>query len=320
MDTIPVVDFHNHFVGPHFPLTTLRGVSEGQRAFWEAANRRLASPEALIASLDESGVSARVISTPLEFLHDPDGRVPAGTVERVNESVAELVRSHPGRLHGLATVDAYSGDRAGDEIVRAVTHLGLRGVFMESAKGSMLPDAPQARPALAAAAKLGVPVFLHPVADAELDGRFRRFGRLGARLTRSTINSAALFALLEGRVFEELPALRVVVTALAFGGMLLASGMPDGSRLRRDTPPAKRRHVYIDTTGMDPVAVGGAIEIVGADHVVIGTDWPVVQEKSVPVRLQAIFDGAGLDEGERQCIAGQNALRLLDPAARTVRP
>ncbi len=293
MDAMPVVDFHSHFVEPRL------------------ANRRLAGPEALIASLDESGVSARVISTPLEFLHDAEGRVPAGTVERINDSVAELVRRHPGRLHGLATVDAYSGDGAAHELVRAVTHLGLRGIFMESAKGTLLPDAPEARPTLLAAATLGVPVFLHPVADAGLESRFRRFGRLGVRLTRSTINSAALFALLEGGVFEELPSLRVVVTALAFGGVLLAAGMPDGSRLRKDTPSAKRRHVYIDTTGMDPVAAQGAIDVVGADHVVVGTDWPVVQESSVRAKLQAMFDGAGLGEEERRCIAGKNALGLL---------
>jgi predicted TIM-barrel fold metal-dependent hydrolase len=311
MEPLKVVDFHNHFVGPGFALTTLAGVPQGQRAFWEAVNGRLSAPEALFASLEEAGVSARVINTPLEFLHDGEGRVPPGTVERINDSVAELVHGHPGRLHGLATIDAYAGEAAAAELGRAVKHLGLRGVFMESAKASLLPDAPEARPTLAAAAALGVPVFLHPVADAHFDSRFRKFGRLGVRLTRGTINSAALFALLEGGVFEELRDLRVVVTALAFGGVLLAAGMPDGSRLRKDVPGPDRRHVYIDTTGMDRVGIRGAIETVGADHVLTGTDWPVVQERSVPARLQAMFDELGLGADERRGIAGQNALRLL---------
>jgi aminocarboxymuconate-semialdehyde decarboxylase len=125
------------------------------------------------------------------------------------------------------------------------------------------------------------------------------------------MNSAALYALLQGGVFEELPGLRVIVTSLAFGGLLLAAGMPDGSRLRNDTPPAQRRHVFIDTTGMNPVGVRAAIDIVGADHVVMGTDWPVVQEKSLPARLHAMFEAFGLDSAAREAIAGRNALRLL---------
>lgn len=290
-----VVDFHNHFVAGGFAM--------------KADHPRLASPEALVASLDEAQVAARVISTPFEFLRDGEAEV-----RRINDAVAALVARHPGRLYGLATVDAYGGEPAAGELARAVRELGLRGVFMESAKGDLLPDAPQARAVLAAAASLGVPVLLHPVADGELERRFRRFGRLGARLTRGTINAAALFALLEGGVFEELPGLRVVVTALAFGGVLLAAGMPDGAKLGKDTPARERRHVYVDTTGMDRVAVRGAIEVVGADHVVTGTDWPIVQEKSVPSRLAAMFDEIGLAAGERRAVAGENALRLLGAA------
>jgi aminocarboxymuconate-semialdehyde decarboxylase len=284
-----IVDFHNHFVGPDFPL---KG----------AVNPQASSPEALAASLD--GIAARVINTPLEFLEHTDTR-------RINDSVASVVARHPGRLFGLATVDAFGGEPAARELERAASELGLRGLFMESAKDGLLPDAPEARPTLAAAAARGVPIFLHPVADGELDARFRRFGRMGVRLTRSTINSAALYSLLEGGVFEALSGLRVVVTALAFGGVLLAAAMPDGARLRKDTPPALRRHVYIDTTGMDAVGIRAAIDILGPDHVVLGTDWPVVQEKNLPARLQAMFDAWGLDSEARRAIAGGNAIRLL---------
>src|SRR5262252_3367648 len=50
------------------------------------------------------------------------------------------------------------------------------------------------------------------VEDAQLFDRFKPFGWLGIRLTRGTINAAALFAIMEKGVFEELPDLRVVVT------------------------------------------------------------------------------------------------------------
>lgn len=307
--SLKFVDFHNHFVGPSFALTTLAGLPPAQRPFWEGVNRVLADPDALAASIDDETIAARVISTPLEFLQDEAGNVPPGTVERINDAMAALVARYPGRLYGLATVDAYSGEAGGRELTRAVKELGLRGVFVESANGDLLPDAPEARPTFAAAAALGVPVFIHPVEDAQLFARFKRYGRLGVRLTRGTINSAALFALLESGMFEALPGLRVVVTSLAIGGALLAGGVGDGARLRKDTPAAMRRHVYIDTTGMHPVTVQSAIDLVGADHVLFGTDWPVVIETAE--KAQTVLAACGLDPVEQQMVASGNTLKLL---------
>src|SRR5690349_20729771 len=259
--SVGTVDFHNHFVGPAFALTTLAGVTPGQRAFWEGVNRMLAEPGALLSSIAEDGVAARVISTPLEFLQDAEGNVPAATITRINDAVADLVSRHPGRLHGLATVDAYSGEAGARELTRAVKELGLRGVFVESAKGDLLPDAPEARPTFAAAAALCVPVFMHPIEDPSLFRRFKAYGRLGVRLTRGTINAAGLFAMVESGMLEEMSNLRVVVTALALGGLLLAGSVGDGARLRKDAPAALRRHVYIDTTGLHPVIVRCAVDL-----------------------------------------------------------
>ena len=307
--SLAIVDFHNHFVGPGFALTTLRGVPPAQRGFWEGVNRMLEEPSALLSSMGENGIAARVISTPLEFLQDADGNVTVATIARINDAVADLVSRHPGRLHGLATVDAYSGEAGARELTRAVTQLGLRGVFIESAKGDLLPDAPEARPTFAAAAALGVPVFMHPIEDPSLFRRFKAFGRLGVRLTRGTINAAGLFAMVESGMFEEMPNLRVVVTALALGGLLLAGSVGDGAQLRKDAPAALRRHVYIDTTGLHPVTLRCAVDLLGADHVVLGTDWPVVIE--TPERIRTVLAASGLTGEEQRLVAGGAALSLL---------
>ena len=318
----PIVDFHSHFVGPSLPLTTLKGLCGPQRAAWERINARLTDAGALLASLEQGGIAARIISSPPEFIEDAGGNVPQDGYRRVNDAVADLVGKHPGRLYGLASVDAYGGEPSARELERGVRQLGLRGVFMPSAKGDLLPDAEAARPTLAAAAALQIPVFLHPVADGQLFARFKRFGPLGMRLTRGTINSAALFAIIESGLFEELPNLRVVVTALALGGLLLAGTVGDGAKLHARTPPPARRHVYIDTTGVHPAVIRSAVELLGADHVLMGTDWPVVAEDDVGGRLQAALAAGGLGERERSIISGGNALRLLgiDETARALSP
>jgi Amidohydrolase len=45
--------------------------------------------------------------------------------------------------------------------------------------------------------------------------------------------------------------------------------------------------------------------------VLMGTDWPIVEERSVPERLHKAFAHAGLGAAEQQMIAGGNTLRLL---------
>jgi aminocarboxymuconate-semialdehyde decarboxylase len=308
---LQVIDFHNHYVGPSFTLTNMANVPPALRANQERVNAQLADPRALLGSLEVAGIAARVINTPTAFLQDAEGNVPKGTIPRINDEIANLCAKNPGKLYGLATVDAYSGDEGARELTRAVRELGLRGVFIESAKRDLLPNSPQARPTLATSAKLGIPVFVHPITDPTMHKRFGQTGRQGVRLARATINSLALMSLLEGGVYDELPSLKIVVTTLAIGGVLMAGGFGEGQRIRRDTPADHRRHVYIDTMGLHPALVSSVVELLGADHVLAGTDWPIVVEKDVPARLQRALTVAGLSAADQQMVAGGNTLKLL---------
>jgi aminocarboxymuconate-semialdehyde decarboxylase len=306
-----IVDFHNHYMGPAWTLTNLANVPAAARPAVEALNRNLQSQDALLSSVESAGIAARVINTPTAFIEDADGKIPAGAIERINDQMAELAGKHPGKLYGLATVDAFSGDSAARELTRAVKELKLRGVFVESAKRDLLLGDEESRPTLAAAAALGVPVFVHPLTDPALHKRFSGTGRMGVRLARGTINNAALISMLEGGTFDEVPKLQVVMTTLAMGGILLAGGFGDGSGIRSDAPALTRRHVYVDTMGIHPAVVRCAVDLLGADHVLMGTDWPIVVEKSVPERLQKAFAHCGLTAAEQQMIASGNTLKLL---------
>ena len=311
---LKIVDFHNHTISPSWTLTNLANAPPAARAAVEALNRNLQSQDALLASINSAGIAARVINTPTAFIEDADGKLPPGTIPRVNDQMAELVAKHTGKLYGLATVDAFSGDDGAREVTRAVKDLKLRGLFLESAKRDLLLGDKVTRPTLATAASLGVPVFVHPLTDPELHKRFSRTGRMGLRLARGTINNAALISMLEGGTFDEVPKLQVVMTTLAMGGILLAGGFGDGSGIRSDAPALTRRHVYVDTMGIHPAVMRCAVDLLGADHVLLGTDWPIVAEKSVPERLQKAFAHCGLTAAEQQMIASGNTLKLLGVA------
>jgi aminocarboxymuconate-semialdehyde decarboxylase len=307
---LTVVDFHNHHVGKAFTPIAGSTAPAAAKAYFEGVNRNLADSAALLSSMEKAGIAARVVNTPLEFIQDPDGDVPAGRVEQINDQMAELVGRNKGRLYGLATVDTYSGDAGAREVIRAVRELGLRGVFVASAKKDMLLDAPQAWPTLATAAELGVPVFVHPITDSQLRQRLGRYARPGTTLNRGTVNSATLVALLESGTFDKLPRLRVVLTTLALGGIVLTAGLGEG-RYRADAGAMIRRHVYVDTMRLNPVFIRALVDILGADHVLAGTDWPIYTELNVPARLRDALVACGLGPTEQRMIASENALGLL---------
>jgi predicted TIM-barrel fold metal-dependent hydrolase len=308
---VKIVDFHNHYMGSGWTLTNLASVPPPARPAWEKINANLQSESALLASVESAGIAARVINTPTAFIEDSDGRPPQDSHRRINDQMAAVCSKHSGKLYGLATVDAFSGETAARELTRAVKELGLRGVFVESARGDLLLGDKETRPTLKAAADLGVPVFVHPQTDPQLHKRFSRTGRIGLRLARGTINNAALINMLESGAFDEAPKLQLVVTTLALGGLMLAGGFGDGARIRSDAPALTRRHVYVDTMGINPVTVRAAVDLLGADHVLMGTDWPIVEEKSVPERLTKALAHSALNAAEQQMVAGGNALRLL---------
>ncbi len=308
---LKIVDFHNHYISPNWALTNLARMPAAARAAQEKINVNMQSESALLASIETAGIAARVINSPTAFLEDADGNPPADATRRINDQIAETCARHKGKLYGLATVDPFAGDEAARELTRAAKELGLRGVFMESAKKDLLLGDKETRPTLKAAADLGVPIFVHPQTDPQLHKRFSRTGRIGLRYARGTINGAALINMLESGAFDEAPKLQMVVTTLAFGGLILAAGFGDGANIRSDAPALARRHVYIDTMGLHPALTRAAVDLLGADHVLMGTDWPIVEEKSVPERLARALAHSGLSPAEQQMVAGGNTLRLL---------
>ena len=307
-----IIDFHNHHIPARFEVTAVRTAPATQRARLEAIARRLSDEDLLLEDTRDGELGARVVNIPAQLMADADGCVPHDTIVAMNDELAGLVARHPGRIHGLASVDAYDGERSAREAERAIRDLGLRGLFVECARGDLLIDAPQARPTLEVAAKHRVPVFVHPVAPQPLTRQMMvPYGLIGTLFARGTINSAALIALVEGGMFSQLPGLRVVVTAHAIGGLAMAAGLSSQSRLPGGTVDVLRKHVFIDTTLFHPALIRASVDLLGAGNVVAGSDWPVAGDKPLRGQLTDAMRGATLSDDEQSAIAGGNCLRLL---------
>jgi aminocarboxymuconate-semialdehyde decarboxylase len=305
-----LVDFHNHYMPARFEQAVVRAAPAGQRARWEAIARRLSDEDLLLKDIREGEIAARVVNAPPALIADADGFVPHETIMALNDDLAGLVARHPGRIHGLASVDAYDGDRSAREAERAIRDLGLRGLFVDCARGDLMIDAPQARPTLDVAATFGVPVFVHPVAPQPLTKQMAPYGPIGALFSRGSANSASLVALVEGGVFAQLPGLRVVVTALAMGGVAMAAGLSSQSLLPSGAVGVMREHVFIDTTILHPVSLRASVDLLGVDNVIAGSDWPI-NGGAFRGLLAGTMRDAGLSDDEQSAIAAGNCLRLL---------
>ena len=308
---LEIIDFHCHHVPAKFELTAARAAPPAQRARWEAIAGKLSDEALLTRDIREGVLGGRVVNIPAQLIADADGRVPHDNIMAINDHVADLVARHPGRLHGLASVDAYDGDRAAREAERAIGKLGLRGLFVDCARGELMIDAPQARPTLEVAARYGVPAFVHPVAPQPLTRQMTPYGVIGTLFARGTINSASLIALVEGGVFDALPGLRVVVTAHAIGGLAMASGLSKQSRAPEGAIETMRKHVFIDTQMIHPALIRAAVDLIGTDRVVAGSDWPIVDDGPIQGPLSEAMRQAGLSPDEQTAIASGNCRSLL---------
>jgi predicted TIM-barrel fold metal-dependent hydrolase len=305
------IDFHSHHVPARFEVTAGRTAPANQQQRWQALAQKLADEAALMKDIHDGTISARVVNIPAQLMAGPDGRVSHETIVTMNDEVAALVARHPGRIYGLASVDGFDGDVSAREAERAIRDLGLRGIFMDCARGDVMIDAPQVRPTLETAARLNVPVFVHPVAPQALTRQMAPYGVVGTLFARATTNSASLIALVEGGVFSQLPDLRVVVTALAFGGLSMATALESESRLGSDTIAVLRRNVWIDTMWPQPALIRAAVDLLGHEHVVAGSDWPIVDNGSVPDVLAQAMRHSGIPGDQQKAIAAGNCRKLL---------
>jgi aminocarboxymuconate-semialdehyde decarboxylase len=247
-------------------------------------------------------------------------------MRRFNEFAAEVTARHPGRLLGLASAIPFGGDDYLKEVERAIRQLGLKGIMVNSSVDGEYLDSPRAQPFFELVTALDVPVFIHPprvTIGAEKMEIFRLPEMVGRPF--DTTLSLARFILMGG--FERFPALKLVCAHMGGAIALLPGRLDFGYELREDLsfgpwepdvitapPSAYINRLYLDSMGFHPPAVLCCVGTVGADHVVMGSDFPPVH---VPVaRTVELVRNLPISLADREAILGGNAARLLGlPAA-----
>ena len=283
------------------------------------------SPQAIfdIARVLEEQEKAEVDLTVFgnNWIRTPQGRDPLDVCKEFNEFAAQVTADHPGRLLGLVCSVPFGGDAMLRETEFAVRGFGLKGIMVNSSVDGEYLDSPRAQPFFELVTDLDVPLFVHPprvTIGAEKMEIFRLAEMVGRPF--DTTLSLTRFILTGG--LERFPRLRIVCAHIGGALPMLPGRLDFGYELREDKsfgpwepdvltrPPSTYiRQLYFDTMGFHPAAIKCAVETVGADHVVFGSDFP-----PVPIPLKRSVDAvyqASLSDQEKEKILGGNAAALL---------
>jgi aminocarboxymuconate-semialdehyde decarboxylase len=206
--------------------------------------------------------------------------------------------------------------KAADELVFAVRDLCLRGAMIDTNVQDRDLGDPMFDPFWEAAQNLDVPVFLHPFSLAPV----RRFNRyyLHNVVGYPFETTLAAAGLIFGGVLRRFPRLRVV---LVHGGGFLPyqigrfdrafTAREESRMLSTEAPSQSLRAFLYDSLTHGPAALRFLIDVVGADRVLLGSDFPFGMGDPEPIRA---IEEAGVDEETRRAICITNAARLFsDP-------
>ena len=300
----------------------------GGRAYRDI-DSRCWSADRRVADMDAESVARQVVSpTPVTFCHDAP---PAGArvlARAQNEFLAGLVAQRPDRFTALGAVPLQDPEQAVAELRHCVEVLGFAGAEIGTRVGDLELGDPVFDPFFDAAADLGALVLVHP-ADTTLDPRLAAAGvAFGAGMpTETGIAAAAL--LVGGALSRRRTGIRL---CLAHGGGTLPWLLPRldrGERLKDpDTPAdqlpgARARSLYCDSLTYDADSLLLAVHRFGADHVLLGTDYPFAAREAPAGAVLADMALAGdprLPGPLRAAISAASAAALIDhPVTATTR-
>jgi aminocarboxymuconate-semialdehyde decarboxylase len=270
-----------------------------------------------LKDMDRMGIDIQAVSpAPNQTYYWTEPGMGADLARAVNERLAEIVARHPDRFVALGTVPLQDVSLAVAELEHCVRKLGMRGVEINpSVRGMDLTDAKLGLDAFFAAVQaLDVIVFMHPIG-------FTQGNRLVDHYFNNVIGNplettvAASHLIFDG-VMERHPKLKIV---LPHAGGYLAhywARMDHAYKARPDThgqmkrkPSSYLERFYFDTITFDHGMAAHLIARFGADHVLLGTDYPY--DMGVERPLEFIAGVKGLSHAETAAIEGGNAARLL---------
>lgn len=324
------VDLHNHVI----PQTIVDAIAAAPERFTARIDRsgpitkivhnqgyayplfpEFVDVAAKIESMNRRKIDIAVLSTaPTMYFYWADTATAIDAARLINDGIAAMVSQRPDRLRGMASLPMQDPAAAVRELERCVDLFGFRAVEIgTSVEGVQLSDE-RYRGLLRRAEELEVFIFAHPYFVGDKCGLepYYMTNLVGNPLETMMMVAHLAFS---GRLDE----LRELNILLAHGGGFmpyqigrLAHGhsvRPEPKIISNTSPIIHAKRFFYDTITHHSPALRYLIDLVGADHVAIGTDAPFDMGLEDPV---AVIDAIpNITPAERHQLCCGTAFKLL---------
>ncbi len=268
-----------------------------------------------LEDMDRVGIDVEVISlsTPNVFFtdaaHQPD------IARMANDAYAELIANYPARFKGFASIPMDAPDAALHELHRAIDELQLNGVILLSNIGGKPLTSPEFRPFFAEANRMKLCILLHPMLPANTEP-FREYV-LGPIVGFMFDTTLAVARMCFDGMLREFPDIRWIVGHLGGAVPYLMERMDNGwrdfpeCRAKIDElPSVYLKRLYYDTVNFNPHMLMMVREMIGADRMVLGSDYPHLLGSIE--RAVSSIESLEIPEDEKRKIFAGTALSILN--------
>jgi aminocarboxymuconate-semialdehyde decarboxylase len=239
----------------------------------------MTDPAARLEAMDRVGIDVEVLSLSTPNVYFASAEHQGEVARMVNDAYAELAARHPSRFKAFASIPMDSPEEALNELDRALGELRMQGVVLMSNVQGRALTAPQYRPFFEEANRRKAAIFIHPMLPAYTEP-FQEFV-LGPLVAFPCDTTLAVARLCFAGVFRELPDIKWIVGHA--GGAIpwlmerLDNGFRDFAECRvniDELPSLYLKRLYYDTVTFSPYTLNMLRDLVGTDHMVMGSDFP----------------------------------------------
>jgi aminocarboxymuconate-semialdehyde decarboxylase len=270
-----------------------------------------------LEDMDRVGIDVEVVSLSTPNVFFTDAQHQPEIARMVNDAYAELIALHPARFKGFASIPMDNPDAALSELHRSIDELKLNGVILLSNIGGKPLTSAEYKPFFAEANRMKLCILLHPMLPANAEP-FREYV-LGPIVGFMFDTTLAVARMCFDGLLREFPDIRLIVAHLGGAAPYLMERMDNGwrdfpeCRTKIDELPSTYlKRLYYDTVNFNPHMLRMVHEMIGADRMVLGSDYPHLLG-SIDRAVSSIQSLEISDDDKRQIFEG-TALSILNNA------
>ncbi|MCV7419997.1 amidohydrolase [Mycobacterium yunnanensis] len=306
------IDVHAHFVTPSLRTAMIDAGHDRPDGMpsvpeWD--------PATALTVMDRIGIRAAVlsVSSPGVLLDDDVDRA-VRLARTVNDEGAALVAAHPGRFGLFASLPLPDVDAAVVEARRAFDRLGVEGIALHTNYAGIYLGDPDFEPLMAELDERSAVVHIHPTSPA--CWQQTSLNRPRPMLEFLFESTRAVAALILNGVLDRYPRVRFIVSHAGAALPVVADRIAGFAVMESPSAPVDvlgaLQRLHYDVAGFAlPRALPALLNLVGAERLLYGSDYPFTADWVVEGLAGALRGTDVLTDGQRDSLTNRRADELF---------